>query len=419
MSKRKHIIIGAGPAALAAVDTIRSLNRDDEIKVVSKENTLPYCPAVLPYLLAGRTREENIWLRNEGYFDRLDVTFAGGQEVVRVVPESRQVVYADGRVDQYDSLLIAAGAEPVPLAAAGLGEDDILRFHTLEDYRRLNRLLAADRDVTILGAGLVAVELAIALVESGRKVKMIGRGRPLRVYFEEQAGGFISNILTGHGVDITIGKSVSEIRKQGGRIEVQCAEGDVFNTDLLVSCLGVRPRLAFVNDSGIATDQGILVDAKMKTNREDVYAAGDIAESLSAFDNRPGVSAILPNAIAQGRIAGANMAGKECDYPGWLAMNVLKMFGNSAFSIGVSIPQDGESEVLEEKDDAKQRIKRLVTRGKELVGATFINVDVDPGIIKYIIEKKVDISTHKEALFARPKETSRWLLLKTERDSAT
>ncbi len=417
MSKRKHIIIGAGPAALSAVEKIRSLNREDEIKVVSRENAPPYCPAVLPYVLAGRTAEDNIWLRDEDFFRRMDVAFAGGKEVVQILPEKQQVVYGDGGADRYYSLLIAAGAEPVSSAAGEMGKDDVLRFHTLDDCRRLSRLLDGHRDVTILGAGLVAVELAIALVERGKKVKIIGRGRPLRAYFDERAGGYISDVLLNNGVEITIGKSVSRIKKRRQGVEVHCAEGDVFKTDLLVSCMGVAPRISFLNGSGIGTNQGILVDSKMRTNIEGIYAAGDIAEARSALDNRPGISAILPNAIAQGKVAGANMAGKDCDYEGWLSMNVLKMFGNSAFSIGTAVPKDGEGEILEEKDDGKKSAKRLVTRGGKLVGAIFVNVDIDPGVIRYLIEKKVDVSACKEALFEQPRETSRWLMLKTERSA--
>lgn len=418
MSKRRHIIIGAGPAALSAVEKMRSLSRDDEIKVVSKENALPYCPAILPYVLAGRTAEENIWLRDEDFFRSMDVTYAPGREVVKVLGDKKQVLYRDGAVDQYDSLLIAAGAEPLSSAAEGLGGEDVLRFHTLEDCRRLSGRLASQGDVTILGAGLVAVELAIALVEKGKRVKVIGRGRPLRAYFDEQAGGYIRDILLAHGVEITIGKNINRIKKQGRGIEVCCADGEVFKTDLLVSCMGVKPRLSFIDGSGIRVNQGILVDRRMRTSVEGIYAAGDIAEAPAAFDNRPGISAILPNAIAQGKIAGSNMAGTDCDYEGWLSMNVLKMFGHSAFSLGMAIPQEGEAEVREEKDDTKKSFKRLVTKGERLIGAMFVNMDVDPGVIKYLIEKRVDISACKEALFEQPREISRWLMLKTESNAA-
>lgn len=419
MSKKRHIIIGSGPAALSAVNMIRSLSQDDGIKIVSREKTLPYCPAVLPYLLAGRTAEDKIWLRDEDFFQKMDVTFAGGQEVMKILPNLKQVLYRDGAVDQYDSLLIAAGAEPALSPTEGLDTADILRFHTLDDYHRLSERLAGKRDVTVLGAGLVAVELAIALVERGNRVRLIGRGRPLRAYFDEQAGGYIREILVSQGVEITTGKNIIQIKKQQNGLEVRCADGEIFATDLLVSCLGVKPRLSFVEGSGISVHQGILVDRQMRTNVADIYAAGDITESLSAYDSSPGISAILPNAIAQGKVAGSNMAGKDSDYDGWLAMNVLKMFGNSAFSIGMAMPEAGEAEVREAKDDQKKRFKRLVTTDKHLIGAMFINVDLDPGVIKYLIEKRVDISACQEALFEQPKETSSWLMLKHERGAAS
>ncbi|MBI4296380.1 MAG: FAD-dependent oxidoreductase [Chloroflexi bacterium] len=416
MSKRKHLIVGSGPAALSALDTIRSLNTDDEIRMVSKENTLPYCPAILPYLIAGRTTEKDIWLRDEDFFARMQVTFERGKEVVQVLPDRKQVVYRDGEVDRYDCLLIAAGAEPLPSPISSA--DGLLKFHTLDDYRHLNSLLDGGKEVAVLGAGMVAVELAVALAERGSKVKMIGRGRPLRAYFDEKAGGYISDILTGHRVGITTGKNISQIKKVSNGVEVLCADGDVFNTDILVSCLGVAPSLSLVKGTGIKANQGILVDSKMMTSVENVYAAGDVAEALSFFDKRPGISAILPNAIAQGKVAGANMAGKDDDYEGWLPMNVLKFFGHSAFSIGVAMPEDGEAEVLEEKDDSNKTFKRLVFRNGNLVGAMFVNIDVDPGVMKYVIERRLDIGNQKNALLEQPKEASCWLMLRTERNVA-
>ena len=118
--KRKHIIIGSGPAALSAVDQIRCLNRDDEIKVVSKENTRPYSPAVLPYLLAGRTAEGDIWLRDEAYFKEMNVTFAGNKEVIKVLPDKKKVLYNDGDIDEYYEELKNLRGPQLPSSKPGL-----------------------------------------------------------------------------------------------------------------------------------------------------------------------------------------------------------------------------------------------------------------------------------------------------------
>ncbi|MFC2073081.1 NAD(P)/FAD-dependent oxidoreductase [Chloroflexota bacterium] len=419
MSKIKHIIIGSGPAALSAVDKIRSLNEDDEIKIVSRENNLPYSPAILPHLLAGRTTEDDIWLRDKEYFRKTKVTFASGKEVTQVLPENKQVVYRDGDVDEYDNLLIASGAEPATLPIKGLNEDGFLNFHTLDDYYGLNRMLEGGTEVAILGAGMVAMELAMALAEKGNKVKVIGRGRPLRAYFDEQAGGYIRDIFVNNGVQITTGKNIREVKIYRQGIEVDCVDGDVFKADLLVSCLGVRPRLALLEGSGIRVNQGILVDNQMRTNLENIYAAGDVAEAPDFFYKRPGISAVLPSAIAQGKVAGANMAGEKCNYEGWISMNLLNIFENSAFSVGITMPKDDDGEMFEEKDDGKRYFKRLITRDNKIFGAMFVNVELDPGVILYLIEKRVDIGAYKEVLFEQPKEISRWLMLKTERREAS
>lgn len=415
MAIQKHLIIGSGPAALSAAERLRSLNRDDEIKMVSAEQSLPYCPAVLPYLLAGRTSEKNIWLASEEKLSSMKVTLSAGKKAVRVLPEKKQVIYQDGDADNYDSLLIAAGAEPVTSPVEGLGENDFLTFHNLADYRRLDGLLKVKNEVAILGAGMVAVELALALVEMGVRVRIVGRGRPLRAYFDEQAGGYISDIMSGRGVTVRTGKNIDRIEKHPDGIRIHCAGGEVLKAGLLVSCLGVRPGLSLVEGSGIRTNQGILVDDRMRTSVSGIYAAGDVAETPDFLHHRAGVSAILPSAIAQGKVAGSNMAGTDCRYEGWISMNLLNIFGSPAFSIGLAMPGAGEAEVLEEKDDKQRRFRRLVTRGRELIGAMFVNVDLDPGVIKYLIEKRIDVSAHKKALLEQPKEVGSWLMLKNER----
>jgi phenylglyoxylate dehydrogenase epsilon subunit len=153
----------------------------------------------------------------------------------------------------------------------------------------------------------------------------------------------------------------------------------------------------------------------MRTNVEGVYAAGDVTESPSFQNGAPGLCAILPEAIAQGKVAGANMAGKETDYEGWIPMNLLKFFGHSAFSIGAVMPEAGAGEVLENKNEETSRFERLVFRDGKLSGAMFVNFDIDPGVFQYLMRKQVSIAAHKQNLLEQPAEVSRWLMMRTER----
>ena len=411
----KHLIIGCGSAGLTALEKIRSIKEEDEITLVTMEDCLPYSPTSLPYLLAGRVKEENIWIKDEAYFRDMKAVLATKKEVVKIIPDKKQVVYRDGESEQYDNLLITTGSDSVKPKIKGLDEVGFLGFHTLCDYHKLVRLLTNKAEVIILGAGLVGMELADAICEKGHKVQVIEKeGEILPLYFDQPAGNYIKDIFSSHGVNIFIGKEVIEMRKSKNKAELSCADGSAFSSDIVITCVGVTSRLSLVEGSGIKINRGILVDSSMRTNIDNIYAAGDVAEAIDFFSEQQGINAIIPNAVDQGKIAGANMAGQqEVSYKGWISMNVFNFFGNMASSVGLSIPHNSD-EVLEKKEDKRRYFKRLVFRNSNLIGAMFLNEEVDPGVIRYLIEHTVPIGEHKELLFEKTKEVSRWLMLKTE-----
>jgi len=412
---KRQLVLGCGPAGLKAAEKIRETNDDYEVKLVSLENCLPYCPASLPYLVAGRIGEEDLWLRDEDYFLKKGISFTKGKQAVRVLPDKRRVIYQDGDVDEYDALLIATGAQPSMPLIERFKDINILNFHTLTDYRRLNSMLSSQTVVAIIGAGMVAIEIAMALVERGINVKIIGRGRPLRSYFDEQPGTYITDILTNYGIQITTGKKLAIARQLKDSIEVVSDDGQVFEANLLINCSGVTPRISFLEGSGIKINQGIIVDRQLGTNINGILAAGDVAEAPDFFHGLIGISAILPSATDQGRIAGENMSGKNNNYKGWIPMNLFNLFDNTICSLGLHKPRKSEGVIMEEKDDGKRYFKRLVFEEGELVGAMFVNSEIEPGIIRYIIEHKVKVERNKELLFYETNDVSRWLMLENEK----
>ena len=136
-------------------------------------------------------------------------------------------------------------------------------------------------------------------------------------------------------------------------------------------------------------------------------------EARAFFFGQEGVNAIAPTAIQQGKVAGANMAGEETEDRGWIPMNVFRFFGHTTFSIGLS--SQSSSQILKQKDKADV-YKELVIQENRLVGARFIDAEVDPGIFRYLMEEKVDVGPYKEVLLERPREMSRWLAMQAERN---
>lgn len=409
---KKHLIIGCGTAALSAAKKIRSMNRDDEIKLVTREHTFPYSPAALPYLLSGRLKEDNLWVADDSLLHGLGFQLEKGKEFVNVIPEQKEVRYKDGGRESFDKLLIATGSDATKPPIRGLDPKGFMCLHTYEDCQELLRRLNGKKDVTVYGGGMVALETATALIEKGLKVRIVVRSRIARGYFNEEIGNIIRTILQLKGAEICEGNQIGEAHAKKDETEIVLSDGRSLQTDLLINCIGVEPRINFLEGTGILTRRGVIVDKKMRTNLSDIYAAGDVVEAHDFFFGQKGINAIAPTAIQQGRVAGTNMAGEEAEDKGWIPMNVFRFFGHTAFSIGLS--SQSSSQILKHKDKADV-YKELVIQENRLIGARFFDADVDPGIFRYLIEERVDVGSYKERLLEKPREMSRWLVMQAER----
>jgi phenylglyoxylate dehydrogenase epsilon subunit len=412
---KKHVIIGAGVAALSAARTIRRINALDDIKMITMEDCLPYSPAVLPYLISGRIDEDRIPIAGEDLLARMRVTLERGKQVVHVSTATNEVVYGNGGRDTYDTLLIASGSEPLRPGIEGIEEVGFTGCHTLMDCRAMKESLRDTRRVILYGAGLVSLEIGAALLEAGHKVHIVARSRILRRYFDPEAVAIISDIFHRHGAEIHEGKEIVKARRKDRSIRVDFSDSTSLEGDLLICCLGVAPRTGFLVDTPIKVSAGVVVDGAMRTNVPNVYGAGDVTESLDYFSREAGINAIAPTAISQGRIAGANMAGESVEDKGWIAMNVFKFLGHSAFSVGMEAHAEGSHILREVKEES---FKELVFRDNRLVGARFIDIDVDPGVFRYLIEEAVPVA-HKERLFEQPRETALWIMMENEKGMGT
>lgn len=419
MGSKRHLIIGTGSAALSALESLRGINQDDEVKLVTKESVMPYSPTALPFLLSDRIKEANLWLKDGTFFEKMKGSHVLGKEVVKVVSEERKVLYKDGTDDNYDTLLIASGSGPVVREIKGLEETGYNTFHTFYDYRAIKKALSdkglkSKGSVVIYGGGLVAAELAIPLLEAGHSVDLVVRSRILRSYVTKEIGDRVGEILREHGAKIHDGCVVEEVKRNGSGVDVALSNGKTLHSEIdILIALGVEPATAFLEGSGITLNEGVIVDRGMRTNVDGIFAAGDVAEAPEFFFGKRGLSGILPSAVRQGKVAGLNMGGGEGEYSGWIPMNMFNFFGHVVFSVGLS--RDDRVEVLEDVDHSRGTFKELCFEEESLVGARFLDVKVDPGVFLYLIEHRVQVGPYRDMLLDKPRETSRWLMLEAEK----
>jgi phenylglyoxylate dehydrogenase epsilon subunit len=419
LEKRKHVIIGCGTAALAALKQMREVNSEDEVKLVSMEPHLPYSPTSLPYLISGKINESDMPMVTDDFFDRMGAAWVRGKRVEQLDTAKREIRYDTGERESYDSLLIATGSEPHFPSIPGLDNERSLQLRTLDHARELIAKMKGTRTAILLGAGLIGMHVAECLAEQGVQVKVVEMlSHVLPAYFDEDASRMIQRVLEKHGVMFFTDHRAVEVAWKQRSVEVTLEGGEILEADLLLVATGVKPRTSFLNGSGIKIHDGILVDSQMRTNLPYIFAAGDVAAAKNLLTGEYGLNPILPNAAEQGKIAGSNMVGQKKEYDGWLPMNTFNFFGHRAVSVGKAAPAAGD-QVLVEKDEVKGTYRKIICGQERFLGATFLDIDLDAGVFQYLIRKRVEIGAYKDHLIKRPRETSVWLMREAEKRETT
>ena len=398
----RYVIVGSGPAGLSAIEAIREVDSEGEVILITAERFVGYSKPLITYLLGGRVTKENMYYRTEERLREINVEARSATKVEKVLVDERAVVTHTGEKVAFDKLLLAVGGRPFVPKIEGLDQKEgIFTFTTWEDEERIEEYVKK-RGITkavVLGGGLIGLKTAEALMDLGVKVTIVEvADRILPVTFDKKASEMIERALETLGCEVITNDTVVEVKGRKAVSSVVLKSGKEIPTGLLVIAIGVRPNVEFLKGSGIEVNRGILVNERMETNVEGIYAAGDCAEFYDLVDGQRKVIAIWPVAVAQGRVAGYNMAGRNVRYPGSIPMNSVEIAGVPTVSVGHSNVEGEEYEIFTYEDG--RTYKKVVIKDNKLVGAIFVN-DIDrAGIYTGLILQKLDVSSFKEKLLA-------------------
>jgi len=330
----KLLVIGGVAAGMSAASKLKRINKDADIVVYEKGRFLSYGACGLPYYVSGENDDYTKMIaRTKEQFEEMGMHIFLQHEVVKVVPEKKQVMIKDLVknklfIDTYDKLMIATGTVPIVPPFPGVQLKNIHGLKTLEDGIYLKEV--ADQpniqDVVIVGGGYIGIEVVEAMLRLGKRVRVIELSDRILRTFDSELTDLAEKELVKHGVELNLGEKVEGFIGSE-RVEAVQTDKGTYPADLVLLSIGVRPATKFLDGSGVALAENgaVIIDREMRTNIKDVYSAGDCAQVYHKVMEENTFIPLGTNANKCGRLAGVNIAGQHNKYVGTLGSAAIKV----------------------------------------------------------------------------------------------
>ncbi|MET0907613.1 MAG: FAD-dependent oxidoreductase [Tardiphaga sp.] len=391
------VIIGNGMAAARLVDELaRSALGRYAIAVIGDEPRLAYNRVLLSSVLSGEATHDEIELKPAAWWRDRGVTLKYGAMATAIDMAAREVTTSTGKQVPFSKLVFATGSSALRLPVPG---GDLAGVHVFRDSRDVDLLLAlaaGKKRVVVVGGGLLGLEAAYGLAKAGADVTLIHlMDRLMERQLDAPAAALLKTLVERKGVKILLNANTARIHGTDAVAGVELADGRMLDADAVIFAAGIRPNAALARDAGIAVNRGIVVDDRMATDTDGVFALGECAE------HRGTCYGLVEPAYEQARVLAQHLAGKPAAYNGSILSTNLKVSGVGVFSAGEFMAGEG-SETLLLSDVNRGTYKKLVISGGALTGAVLVGDSRDALWYMELIRSGVDVSALRaDMMFGR------------------
>lgn len=313
-------VVGAGQAGAEVAAALRQEGYAGVIQLIGDEPWLPYQrPPLSKASLIGEFSVDSLLLRKQEFYERNRISVHTGRRVRTIDVDSRRVRLDDDRSLEFKHLVLATGGYARPLSVSGANDarrcDNWHVLRTIADLQRLKPQFVAGQTVAIVGGGYVGLEVASSAIKKGLKAIVLeGQPRVLARVTAPVVSAFYERVHREAGVDLRTGMTVNGIEWMNGRVlAIETSAGRV-EADLFIIGVGLIPNTDVAKNAGLDIDNGIVVDAQMRTRAADVYAIGDCAAHPNVWAGTRLRLESVPSAMEQARVVASNIVGRQKDY---------------------------------------------------------------------------------------------------------
>lgn len=395
--RQRIVIIGDGIAGATAAVALRKQSPEPEVTILTDEGEPLYNRVAIKDFAKGEKAEEKVKIHDLQFYDKNGIDLRL-HTPVRNIDDANKVVVTESREHfPYDKLLISAGGTPRPITIPGGEAENIHKFWTFVDARRI-KAAAEEADAGVaIGAGLLGIDIAVVFAKNGVQTKYVMRGdRWWREGISKAGSGIVEKALKDAGVDCVFHETPKafECTPDGSKATALLTEkGTRFPMDTTGVAIGLRFNIKLTQGTRVKKGEGLLTDSYLETSVPGVYAAGDIAQYYDVVLERVNMNGSWASAKRQGEVAGLNIAGQKTEFR-FVDIYSIDHFDFMVGSVGSVV---GEWDV--EGVIAENGYLRLAGKGNRLVGAAVTGkAFVLQGPIKKLIFNKTDVSGVKDEM---------------------
>ena len=388
----RYVVIGASAAGISGAKTLRELDKNAEIVLISKDENV-YSRCILHHYISSHRDVDALNFTGKEFFEENNITWMKGLEVKALNDKEQTLELSNGETLSYDKLLVCSGASAFIPPVPGLREgNNVVGIRNLDDAILIKEQAKKVKNVVVLGAGLVGIDAVSGLLGQGLNISLVEMSNKiLPLQLDKHASDVYEKKFIEEGVSLKLDVKAEKLLldENNNPKALVLNTGEEVPCELVIVATGVRSNVAFMENSNVECDRfGLIIDAKGQTNIENIYGAGDVT----------GRNPIWPTAVKEGIIAAHNMLGKEMvmtDFFG--SKNTMNFVGIATMSLGMVEPAD-ETYIVETKVE-DNNYKKIIHKDGKIYGA-IIQGDLSyAGVLTQLIKENIDVSKVTKSLF--------------------